>query len=95
MENSRRPSEENIYLTPPWMEDEQQSCGVGARNGNDNIFVHCHWTCTGMFLNVDREELKETSIAPCGGRGYIFLAPSSCSDSQPLQSAKGYRPVVI
>ena len=28
MENSRRPSEENIYLTPPWMEDEQQSCGV-------------------------------------------------------------------
>ena len=29
MENSRRPSEENIYLTPPWMEDERQSCGVG------------------------------------------------------------------
>jgi len=28
MENSRRPSEENIYLTPPWMEDERQSCGV-------------------------------------------------------------------
>ena len=30
MENSRRPSEENIYLTPPWMEDERQSCGVST-----------------------------------------------------------------
>lgn len=34
MENSRRPSEENIYLTPPWMEDEQQSCG--GRAGSDH-----------------------------------------------------------
>ena len=30
MENSRRPSEENIYLTPPWMEDERQSSGVSV-----------------------------------------------------------------
>lgn len=80
MENSRRPSEENIYLTPPWMEDEQQSSGVSARN--DNMFLHCVF-----FLNVDSEELKEKSTLPCGVRANIFFATISRSDSQPLRRA--------
>lgn len=41
MENSRRPSEENIYLTPPWMEDERQSCGVSVPASEVSNFSIC------------------------------------------------------
>lgn len=59
MENSRRPSEENIYLTPPWMEDEQQSCG--GRAGSD----HSSSRSYRMTLEEQRaieEEVRSTGM---------------------------------
>lgn len=69
MENSRRPSEENIYLTPPWMEDDRQSCG--GRTGSD----HSSNRSYRMTLEEQRaieEEVRSTGIAEAGDKVQVL-----------------------
>ncbi|XP_078360243.1 uncharacterized protein LOC144644596 [Oculina patagonica] len=69
MENSRRPSEENIYLTPPWMEDERQS--LGGRPGSD----HSSNRSYRMTLEEQRaiqEEVRNTGIAEAGDKVQVL-----------------------
>lgn len=69
MENSRRPSEENIYLTPPWMEDDRQSCG--GRTGSD----HSSNRSYRMTLEEQRaiqEEVRSTGIAEASDKVQVL-----------------------
>lgn len=64
MENSRRPSEENIYLTPPWMEDEQQSSG--GRAGSDHSASSRSYRLTLGGRRPIREEARGTGMPQAG-----------------------------
>lgn len=61
MENSRRPSEENIYLTPPWMEDEQQSSG--GRGGSDHSASGRSYRLALEQQRAIQEEVRGTGMA--------------------------------